>query len=189
MVPLFMFLDPSPVKHFLLFFALVFALTSTAQQLFPTIECETLADRRLAIPKDLKGKRSVICLAMSPKAERLLRVWNHPLYNALIADGMGGLMGGKMYNAQLCFVGMLKGIAKIGLNEAKNKSKKEIDKTLYSNFMVSEDSVSDLTKLLGIRTTSEPHFFILDDKGIIIYQTQGAYSEEKMNALTDKLLE
>jgi hypothetical protein len=162
---------------------------SQAQQVFPNLNCETLSDKKLSIPNDTKGKSTVVCLAMSPKAEKLLRGWNNPLYNALIADGMGGLMGGRMYDANLCFVGMLKGIAKLGLNETKKQSKKEVEKKLHDNFMVSDDDVKDLMKALDISDVKEPHFFVLDAQGVIVYHTQGEYSTKKLDEITEHLLQ
>jgi hypothetical protein len=158
------------------------------QQLFPDLKCETLSDKVIHIPNDVKGKATVVCLAMSPKAEKLLRGWNNPLYNALIANGMGGLMGGRMYDANLCFVGMLKGIAKLGLNETKKQAKQEVEKKLYDNFMVSDDDVKELMKTLKITDVKEPHFFVLDADGKIIYHTQGAYSADKLNEITERLM-
>jgi ATP10 protein len=176
------------MKKLLLAITLLCCINSYAQQLFPTLSCETLADKKLVIPNDVKGKRTVVCLAMSPKAEKMLRAWNNPLYTALFAEGMGGLMGGRMYDANLCFVGMLKGIAKLGLTEAKKQSKKEVEKKLHSNFMVSDDDVNALMKNLNITDVKEPHFFVLDGEGKVIYHTQGEYSEQKMNDITEKLL-
>jgi hypothetical protein len=159
-----------------------------AQQTFPALNCETLSDKKVSIPQDVKGKITLVCLAMSPKAEKLLRAWNNPLYNTLIAEGMGGLMGSRMYDAHLCLVGMLKGMAKLGLNEAKKQSKKEIDKWQYDYFMVSNDDVKDLMKLLQISDVKEPHFFVLDANGTIKYHTQGEYSQTKLDEITEQLL-
>ena len=167
---------------------LLFAFFAQAQQVFPALRCETLSDKTITIPTDVKGKKTVVCLAMSPKAEKSLRAWNNPLYNALVAEGMGGLMGGRMYDVNLCFVGMLKGIAKLGLNETKKQSKKEVEKKLYDNFMVSDDDVKTLMKTLNITEVKEPHFFVLDDKGKVIYHTQGDYTPEKLNEITEQLL-
>jgi hypothetical protein len=160
-----------------------------AQQVFPDLKCESLSDKKIVIPADTRGKSTVICLAMSPRAEKLLRGWNNPLYNALIADGMGGLMGGRMYDANLCFVGMLKGIAKLGLNETKKQSKKEIEKKLHDYFMVSDDNVTELMKSLQIKDVKEPHFFVLNADGMIIYHTQGEYSAKKLDEITEKLIQ
>lgn len=167
---------------------LMASVVAHAQQVFPPLHCETLSDKNITIPTDVQGKKSVICLAMSPKAEKTLRGWNNPLYNALIAEGMGGLMGGRMYDANLCFVGMLKGIAKLGLNETKKQAKKEVEKKMHNNFMVSDDDVKALMSALNITDVKEPHFFVLDASGNIIYHTQGEYSIDKLNAITEKLM-
>lgn len=176
------------MKKIVVSFLLFFCFQLNAQQLFPVLTCETLADKTLSLPKDILGKKSVVCLAMSPKAEKELRAWNNPLYTALIADGMGGLMGGRMYDANLCFIGMLKGIAKLGLNETKKQSKKEVEKKLHNNFMVSDGDVNQLMQDLGITEVKEPHFFVLDLNGKIIFHTQGAYSDAKLNEITEQLL-
>lgn len=160
-----------------------------AQVVFPELRCETLADQTLTIPNSVRGKKTVVALAMSSKAEKELRAWNNPLYNALIAEGMGGLMGTRMYDAHLCFVGMLKGIAKLGLNETKKQAKREVEKKLYPHFMVSDDDVVALMKILNIDNYKEPHFFVLDTKGNIIYHTQGTFSDQKLNEITEKLLD
>jgi predicted transcriptional regulator len=83
---------------------------------------------------------------------------------------------------------MLKGIAKLGLAEAKKQSKKEVEKKRYPNFMVSDDDVNALMKTLKIEDVKEPHFFVLDAEGKVVYHTQGEYSEQKMNEITERLL-
>jgi hypothetical protein len=168
--------------------ALAAAQFATAQKVFPTLSCETLNDKKLTIPADVKGKRTVVCLAMSPKAEKTLRAWNNPLYNNLVGNGMGGLMGGRMYDVNLCFVGMLKGVAKLGLNEAKKQSREKVEKRQHDIFMVSDDNVRDLMNNLGINDASEPHFYVLDADGKIIYHTSGEYQDKKLDAITEQLL-
>lgn len=159
-----------------------------AQAVFPQLTCETLSDKTLSIPNDVKGKPTVICLAMSPKAEKELRAWNNPMYNALLGNGMGGLMGARMYDANMCFVGMLKGIAKLGLSETKKQAKQEVEKKLHDYFMVSDDDVKTLMKTLKITDVKDPHFFVLDAEGKIIYHTQGEYTPQKLDAITEHLM-
>lgn len=176
------------MKKILLLVAIAATQLVHAQKVFPTLQCETLNDKTLVIPTDVKGKRTVICLAMSPRAEKELRAWNNPLYNSLLGNGMGGLMGGRMYDANLCFVGMLKGVAKLGLNEAKRQSREKVEKKLHGNFMVSDDDVKTLMKALDINDATEPHFFVLDADGKIIFHTSGEYQDKKLDAITEHLL-
>jgi hypothetical protein len=53
---------------------------------------------------------------------------------------------------------------------------------------VSDDDVKDLMKALNISDVKEPHFFVLDADGKIIYHTQGEYSVEKLDMITEHLL-
>ena len=97
-------------------------------------------------------------------------------------------MGGRMYDANLCFVGMIKGIAKLAKGEIMERSRKNIDKKLHDNFMITEQEVADFTKAADIKDKNEPQFFVLDKDGKIIYHTAGEYSDKKLNELTEKLM-
>ena len=176
------------MKKIIFIFFLFFSLQGIAQQ-FPTLVCENMNDKKVTIPDDVKGRKTVVAMAMSAKAEKSLRAWNTPLYNSLIADGMGGLMSGRMYDANLCFVGMVKGIAKLATSEIKERTKKNTDKKLHDNFMISDQNVNDFAKEVNIKDTGEPQFFVLDANGKIIYHTSGNYTDDKLNAITEKLMQ
>jgi hypothetical protein len=169
----------------ILFSLMAFSLQA---QMFPTLNCETLNGKKVTIPNDVKGKKTVVAIAMSAKAEKALRTWNTPMYNSLIADGMGGLMGGRMYDANLCFIGMVRGIAKLATNEIKERSRKNTDKKLHDNFMITEQDVNEFIQTAQVKDKSEPQFFVLDKDGMIIFHTSGTYSDAKLNEITGKLL-
>jgi len=173
-------------KIFLIIIGLIFISAGVSK--FPSLNCETLNGKKVAIPDDVKGKKSVIAIAMSAKAEKSLREWNTPLYNTLIADGMGGLMGGRMYDVNVCFVGMVHGIAKLATSEIRERTKKNVNKKLYDNFMLSEQNVSEFMNSLNLKNTDEPLFFVLDSEGNIIYQTSGSFTDNKLNSITEKLI-
>ena len=172
----------------ILFALSTFIFISAGVSKFPTLNCETLNGKKFSIPNDVKGKKSVIAIAMSAKAEKALREWNTPIYNTFIADGMGGMLGGKMYDVNVCFVGMVHGIAKLATSEIRDRTKKVVDKKLYDYFMLTEQNVNDFINALNIKDTSEPLFFVLDSEGNIIYQTSGNYSDHKLNSLSEKLI-
>ena len=169
------------------FIYLLFTASAYSQP-FPTLRAQNLQDKDVTLPDYVKDKRAVICLAFSVKADESLKKWIQPLYNQLIADGMGGLMGGNMYNANLCFVAMLRGIAKMGMGELKSRSKKSIDPRLHSLFLISDDDADALMQQLKITDKNEPHFIVVNEKGNILFQTWGAYSDKKMESITDALL-
>ncbi|MFN5884950.1 MAG: hypothetical protein ACK445_06385 [Bacteroidota bacterium] len=156
---------------------------------FPEITCQTLSGKTIQLPADMKGKKTVVVIAMSLKAEKELRNWTTPLYNSLLAPGIGGLMGGNLYQANVCFVGMLKGVAKLAPSEIKDKARQNIDKKLWDNYMITEKDVKAFMVDANISNTDEPHFFVLDKEGRTIYYTSGKYSDEKLDEITGKLLQ
>ncbi|MFI5221043.1 MAG: TlpA family protein disulfide reductase [Bacteroidia bacterium] len=174
-------------KLFCIYFLSLFSFGIPMQE-FPQMKCENLNGKPISIPDDVKGKKTVVAIALSSKAEKELRAWNKPLYNSLIADGMGGMLGGRMYDANLCFVGLVKGIAKLAYSEIKSQCKKNVDKKLYENFMLTEMEPDILKAALEIKNANEPLFFVLDKDGKIIYRTSGEYSDKKLNEITEKLI-
>lgn len=169
--------------------ALSFALYLSEPQSLPVIHCEDLNGTKVNLPADRSGKKTVVVFAFSIKAEKGLKEWAQPLYNSLIADAAGGMMGGSIYNANLCMVAMLKGLAKLNMEEMREKSRKEIkDKKLYTCVMSSDDDREPVIQLLKDKDTGVPHFFVLDEKGNITYQTSGVYTDKKLNEITDQLM-
>ena len=70
-------------------------LTGVSAQQFPTVVCETMNDKKVVIPDDVKGKKTVVAVAMSAKAEKALRMWNTP------SNTNGTEAGGKTLNVLL----------------------------------------------------------------------------------------
>lgn len=164
-----------------------FTIKTTAGS-FPSISCTNLKDKQVTLPADVAGKRCVVALMLSTKADKYMQAWSQPLYNSLMADGMGGMMGGNMYNANLCFVGAVKGLAKLALPEMIKKAKKEVDAKYHGNFMYTETDMDALMKDLNITDKSIPHFIVLGADGKILFQTSGVYSDDKLNDITGALL-
>lgn len=155
---------------------------------FPIVTCINLNDKQVVLPSDVQNKRTVIALMFSTKADKYMQNWAQPLYNSLMADGAGGMMSGNMYNANLCFVGAVKGLAKLALPELIKKSKTQVDKKFHGNFMYTDTDLEPLMKALNITDKSLPHFVVIEKDGSIIYQTSGTYSDDKLNDITGALL-
>ena len=178
-----------PLKSFLGGVLFCFAVQLSAQQLFPSLQTLTLGDKTRNLPSTATDRKMVVGLAFSAAAEKHLRDWGQPLYNALIADAMGGMMGGNMYGADVAFVFVTTGLAKLASGELKERAKKNIDRKLQDYFMMCDADADLLCSSLGITNKKEPCFFVLNGKGVILFKTSGAYSEKKLNEITDKLLE
>ncbi len=169
-------------------FALPALFAFTQVNKFPSITCTNLKDKEVVLPTDMQNKRTVVALMLSTKADKYMQNWVQPLYNSLMADGMGGMMSGNIYNANLCFVGAVKGLAKLALPEMIKKAKNQVDKKFHSNFMYTDTDMDDLIKALNITDKSIPYFIVVEKDGSIIYQTSGEYTEDKLNEITGALL-
>lgn len=169
-------------------FALPALFSFTQANKFPSITCTNLKDKQVVLPTDMQNKRTVIALMLSAKADKYMQSWAQPLYNSLMADGMGGMMSGNMYNANLCFVGAVKGLAKLALPEMIKKAKNQVDKKFHGSFMYTDTDMDALMKALNITDKSLPHFIVVEKDGSIIYQTSGVYTEDKLNDITGSLL-
>jgi hypothetical protein len=176
------------MKIGLLIVAIMAMLTYQIDGRFPSIRGETVDSKMVTVPDNLNGKRAVVGIAFSLKADESLKKWAQPLFNQLLGGNFGGMMTGNMYNANLCFVGMFKGVSKLGINDIKQKSKKNIDSKLHPYFVISEDDANSIINQLKIKEKGEPHFFVIDEKGIILNHVHGDYSESKMDEITGALL-
>jgi hypothetical protein len=181
----------SPMKKYLILvlvlgLPILFSFKQTNK--FPNITCTNLKDKQVVLPTDMQNKRTVIALMLSTKADKYMQNWSQPLYNSLMADGVGGMMSGNMYNANLCFVGAVKGLAKLALPEMIKKAQNQVDKKFHGNFMYTDTDIDILMKSLNITDKSLPHFIVVEKDGSVIYQTSGAYTEDKLNDITGALL-
>jgi hypothetical protein len=162
--------------------------TIAVAQSFPPISGETLQNKSITLPDYVKGKQAVIGIALSMKAEEALKKWSDPLYNTLISGSMGGLMGANMYNANLCFLGMLRGATKLAYGEVKKQAQKNIDAKLHGYYVVSNDDSGVLVDILKIKDRSEPVFVVIDEQGNILKIVRGNYTPQKMDEITDSLM-
>jgi hypothetical protein len=81
-------------------------------------------------------------------------------------------MSGNMYNANLCFVGAVKGLAKLALPEMIKKAKNQVDKKFHGSFMYTDTDMDALMKALNITDKSLPHFIVVEKDGSIIYNAR-----------------
>src|SRR3954468_21793126 len=91
----------------LIFTAIVLCISAaTFGQALPQVTGETIGNKSLTFPNDLKGKFSLLCFASSQKAEADLQSWLDPVYQKYIAKT--GIMD-DMYDVNVYFVPVLTG--------------------------------------------------------------------------------
>lgn len=177
-------------KKFVLFTGflacLFLAAFSTMQEkkVFPDLSGETLEDKPVHIPADLKGKFSIIGLAYSDKAEKDLRTWLNPIYNKFVEKS-------SMFNydVNLYFIPMFTGARQASMNYAKKELKEGTTKQFFSNILCYRGELKKYKDELQMKEKDKPYFFVLDKEGKIIYATSGNCTDSKMEEMESKLVE
>lgn len=160
---------------------LIFTLEIFSQEI-PEISGETLNNKKVTLPKDLIGKFSLLCFASSQKAQVNLESWLDPVYQNFIAKT--GLMD-EFYDLNVYFIPVLTGTNISFATSMKNKFKESTQEDLQSHVLICKEKGREVLETLNMQKSDEPHFFLLNKEGKIIYKTTGAYTEEKFDAIDD----
>jgi hypothetical protein len=164
----------------------LFSLASTAQTTFPTLMGETTDGTRVELPAACKGKAAIIAVAFGKKAEPLLAEWYGPAYLRFVAKH-GLFAAGN--DVQLYFVPMFVGLNKAAYEPSMKKLRKSADPDVAERVVFFKGESDPIIAALGMKEKDEPWFFVLDAEGRIIHRERGAFSEEKLDAMEEALME
>ena len=153
---------------------------------FPAMEAEDVEDAMVSLPKDTKGKYTLLGLAYSKKSESDLNTWFNPVFGKFIQKNQG-LFGGFGYDVNVYFIPMFTGVKAAATGTAKRKAAKNIDPQLLPYVLFYKGKLKPYKDALAFEQKDVPYFFVLDDQGKIVYATSGAYSESKMDEIEEVL--
>lgn len=178
------------MKKILLLFVSVLFTVFTYGQLkgtpFPQISGKTLEGKTVNIPSDTKDKFTLIGLAYSRKAEDDLRSWFEPAYDKFITKL--GMFDDEL-DVNTYFIAMFTGLKK-GLMEASMKRMRQSkNKELFPHIIYYKGELEKYQEQLKLVDKEKPYFFVLDKQGNIVYNTSGSYSESKMDAIEELIME
>jgi hypothetical protein len=159
-------------------------ITSPVGKQFSLLKAETLKDQVVTLPDAVKGKSSIICLAYSQKAEKDLKTWYEPTYNKFIAKT--GLLD-DVYDIHLYFIPMFTGANAAAAGSAKKQIEKDVQVDLHPHILVYRGDVDAYKASLSMDEKEKPYIYVLDAAGKVVYMTSGAFTEEKMDEIEDKL--
>ena len=151
---------------------------------FPNITGETLKNKMIELPKAAKGKYCLIGMASSQKAEADLKTWMQPVYDMFINQNTFIPID---YNMDIFFVPMFTGKNQAAYNKVMKKTKSEIDPELAAHVLFYKGSLDPYKTHL--KDKSKPYFFVLDEKGEIVYSTLGKYTAKKLDHIEGFVLE
>jgi hypothetical protein len=146
------------------------------------MEAETVEDKKVKLPQDVKGKYTLLGLAYSKKSEDDLNSWFQPVFEKFIQKTTG-VLGGFGYDVNVYFVPMFTGINAAATGTAKRKALKNIDPQLLPYVLFYKGELKTYKESLEFDKKDVPYFFVLDPSGKIIHSAIGKFTEDKMDEI------
>lgn len=166
------------------FFACVNLNAQVVGKLFPAMEAETVEDKKIKLPDNVKGKYTLLGLAYSKKSEDELNSWFQPVFEKFIQKNKG-LFEGFGYDVNVYFVPMFTGVNAAAAGTAKKKAAKDIDPNLLPYILFYRGELKTYKDALDFEKKDTPYFFVLDPEGKIVHATSGKYNTQKMDAVEE----
>lgn len=155
-------------------------------KIFPDMEAETVEDKKVMLPRDTKGKYTLVGLAYSKKSEDDLNGWFSPVYNKFVRKATGMLQG-MGYDVNVYFVPMFTGVNAAATGTAKKKALKNVDPILLPYILFYKGELKPYKEALDFEKKDIPYFFVLDPQGKIVYATSGPYTEDKLDEVEESI--
>ncbi|MEJ0054593.1 MAG: hypothetical protein WDN75_02485 [Bacteroidota bacterium] len=177
------------MKPIVILFFLLMSQLAAAQvigKMFPGMETQTVEDKKVSLPDDVKGKYTLLGLAYSKKSEDELNTWFEPVFSKFVQKG-SGLMAGMGYDVNVYFVPMFTGINAAATGTAKKKAAKNMDPQLLPNILFYKGELKSYKEALDFEKRDIPYFFVLDPAGKIVFATSGSFTEEKMDQVEESI--
>jgi hypothetical protein len=171
-----------------LFVTAVFALMAISLdaqvvgKMFPDMEAESVEDKKVKLPQDVKGKYTLLGLAYSKKSEDELNTWFQPVFEKFVQKTTG-LLANFTYDANVYFIPMFTGVNAAATGTAKRKAMKNIDPQLLPYILFYKGELKPYKEALDFEKKDIPYFFVLDANGKIIHATSGRYTADKMDKI------
>ena len=156
----------------LVLFCACFSILLSAQtgESFPDIDVLDLNDKTLSIPKDMKGKYSLIGVAFSEDAQEDLYTWSQPVFSEFMDDNN---LSSLVYDPHVHLILMFTGANQLAYTTAKQKIIEGTDESLTDNIVLYKGAMENYRKTLKMKDRKKPYFFVLDKQGKIIFVTSG----------------
>ena len=163
-----------------------FLASSISAQTFPTLVGVTADDQQVTLPLPVPKDWTIIGIAASQQAAMVYEGWYEPAYQRFIAQY--GLMAGA-YECDIYFVLLFEEANKTAFESTLKYFRENADPEVAGHLLFSQQAADPLLKKLKITDKETPYFFIIDAKGNIAHRNNGAFNEDKLEAMEDVMLE
>lgn len=165
----------------LLLLASGFSMAQVIGKTFPNMDAETVEDKKVKLPGDVKGKYTLLGLAYSKKAEDELNSWFSPVFEKFVRKNTGSLFDNMGYDVNVYFIPMFTGVNAAATGTAKKKALKNVDPQVLPNILFYKGELKQYKEALDFEKKDTPYFFVLDAEGKIVYATSGKFSTKKLD--------
>jgi hypothetical protein len=107
-----------------------------------------------------------------------------PLYDQFIAKEEG-VFSASNFEGNFYMVAMLGGAASLAGKGLADKAKSKVDAELQPHIVLYNGDSKGFAKAIGATDKSTPYFVLISAKGAVLKVVQGAYTEEKLDALLE----
>lgn len=160
-----------------------FITNAQVGMIFPALEGETLTNKPLIIPKDTKGKITLIGVAYSKKSEQDLKTWFNPVYQTFIYKPKNPGLFHTSYDVNVYFVPMFTGVKKAAYKTVMKKMKAKTDPKLVPHILFYKGELKKYKQALDFKKKDVPYFFVVDEAGKIVYATSGSFNDDKLDEI------
>lgn len=168
----------------LLLFTMIYSCAISAQQ-FPEMETQNVETETVVLPEDFAGKKTILFLAFTAEAEQQLDNWYAPVYT-LFLDQSG--FNAMAYDCHVKLVMMFTGPAQAAADKVIEKMSENVADDMKDYLLFYQGNFKDEMKELELQKKDDCYVLVLDEKGKVIYNEKGNYSEKKLESIA-KLVE
>ena len=149
-------------------------------QTFPSISTEQPDGEKVVLPTDLNGKKSIVFLAFTERAEHILDDWYAPVYTMFLdKTGINSLV----YDCNVKLVMMFTGAGQAASETIMTKIRENVDQEMNDYLLFYQGSFKEHMRTLDLKKKDDAYVLVLDESGKILLQESGKYSESKLDRI------
>ena len=177
--------ETPPPMRCTLFLILLLLSVGVRGQAFPTLTGELANGTAVELPGKPKTSLIVIALAYGQKAQADLEAWYEPAYLRFVAKH--GLFA-NAYRTELYFVPLFTGANKAAYEPSLKRFRKSATPETADRVVFVKTELELVRDALGLHDKDIPYFFVVDAQGRIVHREQGAFTEDKLDAIEEALM-
>lgn len=169
------------VKLNLLILFMFFSTIGLGQS-FPKITTTDLNTNTIDLPTALQGKKSILFIALTKKAEDKLTDWYEPVYMLFLDESGFNAMA---YDCNIRLLMLFTGPSVSMAETIKQGIVQATDPSMASLLLFSEGSMNNEFKELGISKSGDAYVFVLDERGSVLFKSEADYSDKLLEKIAD----